>query len=154
MAGYGDLIIYEPHDSLYWRPKPNQHCSTKVGRRPITVNSQGTRGPDFSPARDDDVFRVLCVGDSRTFGWGLSDEESYPAVLERSLREFAGQSQRVEVINAGVNGWSWSQMLAYLRDIGLSYSPNVIVVADAYAGAARVVPTARVPHRKEEIKKA
>ncbi|MEJ2722275.1 MAG: GDSL-type esterase/lipase family protein [bacterium] len=133
LAGYGDLIIYKPDDTLYWRPKPNQTCHTKVGRHPVTVNSHGTRGEEFSTVKPPGDFRILCVGDSRTFGWGLADGDTYPAILQDSLRALAGDMPRVEVINAGVNGWSWSQVFAFLRDTGLSYDPDVIVVADAYS---------------------
>jgi lysophospholipase L1-like esterase len=133
IAGYGDLIIYQPDDTLYWRPKPLQSRHTKVGRHPVTINSHGTRGEEFPAEKPAGTFRVLCVGDSRTFGWGLGDRDTYPAMLQDSLRALVGKARRVEVINAGVNGWSWSQVFCYLRDIGLSYVPDVIVVADAYS---------------------
>lgn len=130
-SGYGNLIIYEPHPELYWKPKPNQNCYTKIGHKPIHVNSKGTRGEDFKESKPNNVFRVLCIGDSKTFGWGLSEDAIYCRLLQNSLQEEIGVSRKVEVINAGVNAWSYSQIFVYLRDIGITYDPDIVVLADA-----------------------
>jgi len=37
----------------------------------------------------------------------------------------------VEVINAGVNAWSFSQMAVYFREVGLRYQPDVVVLGEA-----------------------
>ena len=51
-------------------------------------------------AIDPDAARVLCIGDSFTYGDGASSSEhSYPAVLERLLAERIGKP--VQVTNAG-----------------------------------------------------
>ncbi len=53
---------------------------------------RGLRGRGFqTPAPG---FRIVCIGDSITFGWGVEDDATYPANLAR----FVG----VEVINAGM----------------------------------------------------
>jgi lysophospholipase L1-like esterase len=106
---YGNLEIYEPDPKLYWKLKPNQDCFTKINRKPVHVNSHGTRGPDFQTDKPVGTIRILSLGDSRTFGWGLADEETYSRQLERLLQERAGSGKRIEVINAGVNAWSYLQ---------------------------------------------
>lgn len=142
-AGYGNLEIYEPHPQLYWRLKPNQDCFTKVDRQPVHINSQGTRGPEFSIEKPPGTFRILSLGDSRTFGWGVADEGTYSRKLEQLLKDFQrengqapifntpGRIERVEVINAGVNAWSYSQMAVYFREFGLRYQPDVVVLGEA-----------------------
>ena len=131
LAGYGNVEIYEPDPVLYWRLKPNQDCFTKVDRKPVHINSLGTRGPEFLPAKPANTLRLLSFGDSRTFGWGLSEPETYSAVLERRLQEYVGDRQRIEVINVGVNAWSFAQMRAYLRDHGVRYQPDGVILAEA-----------------------
>ena len=89
-AGYGNLEIYEPDPKLYWKLKPNQDCFTKVDHRPVHINALGTRGPEFQMEKPAGTFRILSLGDSRTFGWGLADEETYSRRLEHLLKEFQG----------------------------------------------------------------
>lgn len=84
-AGYGNLEIYEPHPKLYWRLKPNQDCFTKVDRKPVHINAHGTRGPEFQIEKPPGTFRILSLGDSRTFGWGVADEDTYSRRLEQLL---------------------------------------------------------------------
>ncbi|MFN3408743.1 MAG: SGNH/GDSL hydrolase family protein [Limisphaerales bacterium] len=131
IAGYGNLEIYAPDEKLFWRLKPNQQCFTKVNRKPVRVNSHGTRGPEFPVEKPPGTIRILSLGDSRTFGWGLSEAETYSGRLQAVLQERLGNSARVEVINAGVNAWSYPQMLVYFRERGLAFSPDVVVLADA-----------------------
>jgi lysophospholipase L1-like esterase len=131
LCGYGNLEIYEPHPGVYWRLKPNQDCYTKVNHQKVHINSLGTRGPEFEPAKPAGTFRILSLGDSRTFGWGLSETETYSAQLQELLRSRPGNSNRIEVINAGVNGWSFPQMLVYFRDIGRQYQPDLVILGEA-----------------------
>jgi lysophospholipase L1-like esterase len=131
LNGYGNLEIYEPDPQLYWKLKPNQNCYTKVDHKPVHINSLGTRGPEFQAGKPAGTFRVLSLGDSRTFGWGLSESETYSRRLEQLLQEKFGASRTVEVINAGVNAWSYPQMTVYFREIAARYEPDVVILADA-----------------------
>ena len=132
-CGYGNLEIYEPDPVLYWKLKANQDCYTKVGHKPVHINSHGTRGPEFPTTKPPNSVRVLCLGDSRTFGWGLSGPETYSAVLGGLLQQHFGAARKIEVINAGVNAWSYAQMRAYFRDRGLSQEPDFVVLGGANA---------------------
>lgn len=131
LKGYGNLEIYQPDAALYWKLKPNQDCYTKVDHKPVHINSQGTRGPEFAIAKPANTFRILSLGDSRTFGWGLAESESYSARLQHLLQERIGQRREVEVINAGVNAWSYQQMSVYFRDYGLRYHPDAVILGEA-----------------------
>src|SRR6266850_3822339 len=106
LNGYGNLEIYEPDPLLYWRLKPNQNCYTKVDHKPVHINSHGTRGPEFQSQKPTNSFRIISLGDSKTFGWGLSESETYSSLLEKWLQERVGTHYRVEVVNAGVNAYS------------------------------------------------
>lgn len=130
IAGYGNVEIYQPDPVLYWKLKPNQDCYTKIDRKPVRINSRGTRGPEFSASKPANTVRILSLGDSKTFGWGLNESDTYSAVLERLLQRQAQPNRRIEVINAGVNAYSYPQMHAYLRNIGLKYSPDVVIICN------------------------
>jgi hypothetical protein len=131
LAGYGNVEIYQPDPVLYWRLKPNQNCYTKIDRKPVRVNSLGTRGSEFQGTKPAGTLRILSLGDSKTFGWGLTEAESYSGLVEKALQEHFGASRRVEVINAGVNAWSYAQMHAYFREFGIKYQPDIVILADA-----------------------
>src|SRR5256714_10925202 len=103
LCGYGNLEIYEPDPVLYWKLKANQNCYTKVDHKPVHVNSHNTRGPEFQIAKAPNTIRILSLGDSKTFGWGLTEAESYSGLIEKQLQEFVGDKKKIEVINAGVN---------------------------------------------------
>ncbi|HOW28723.1 MAG TPA: SGNH/GDSL hydrolase family protein [Elusimicrobiota bacterium] len=96
----------------------------------FTVNSLGLRGAEISKAKPAGTYRVLCLGDSCTFGsgGGIGDEETYPGLLGPRLRKiWPGRS--AEVINAGVPGYSSYQTLLMLRNKRLEeYRPDVLVV--------------------------
>ena len=131
IAGYGNLEIYEPDAKLYWKLEPNQDCFTKIGHEPVHINSHGTRGPEFATQKPPDTLRILSLGDSRTFGWGLSGEETYSCRLQQLLQQKFGGARKVEVINAGVNAWSYPQMFVYFRDYGLAFKPDVVILGEA-----------------------
>lgn len=131
LLGYGNLEIYEPDRKLYWRLKPSQDCYTKVGHRPVQINAHGTRGPEFRADKPAGAWRILSLGDSRTFGWGLNDAETYSRRLEQLLQQRIGTGKTVEVINAGVNAWSYPQMQVYFREEGLRFRPDFVILAEA-----------------------
>src|SRR6266404_4190437 len=111
LMGYGNLEVYLSDAKLFWRLKPNQDCYTKIGHKAVHINSNGTRGPEFTVEKPPGTIRILSLGDSRTFGWGLTDEETYSRRLRNLLQNYAGDGRTVEVINAGVNAWSYPQIL-------------------------------------------
>jgi lysophospholipase L1-like esterase len=87
----------------------------------LRVNAAGYKGPELgaSPAH----ARILALGDSTTFG-SLIDSHSYPRVMEQALRR-SGTS--VEVVNAGVEGYAPSDVLARMDELrGLT--PDVTLV--------------------------
>jgi len=131
LMGYGNIEIYEPDPIVYWRLKPNQNCYTKVDHKPVHINSQGTRGAEFQVPKPPRTLRIVSLGDSRTFGWGLSEGETYSGVLEKQLQQFYGTGKRVEVINSGVNAWGFPQMTAYFREYALKFQPDYVIVGDA-----------------------
>src|SRR6266511_3843525 len=87
LCGYGNLEIYEPDPVLYWKLKPRQNCYTKIDHKPVHINSHGTRGAEFQAAKPPNTIRILSLGDSRTFGWGLSESETYSGLLEQLLQQ-------------------------------------------------------------------
>ena len=108
-------------------------CVGTLGRTTFRTNSLGLRG---SQVREDGSIRILTLGDSCTWGWGVREEQSYPAVLQRLLDERRGPS-RYQVINAGLPGSTSYQGVLYLRERGLSLDPALVIASYGFNDASR-----------------
>ncbi len=116
---------YEPSDLLGWQLVKNFE-----GIGPLNVliktNSHALRDVERSWKKKEDTIRILGLGDSFTFGWGVPLEDSFLKVLETTLQSATGKE--VDVINAGVPGWGLNHYYIYLKHRGARYSPDVIVL--------------------------
>ncbi len=105
---------------------------SSVGRlREFTVdtNSRGFRGPEFPPEPADGTFRIVCMGDSITFGWGLKEEEAYCRVMEAELNATRPDgAPRIEVVNAGVPGYDLATILKYLEKDIVGLKPDLVTI--------------------------
>lgn len=99
-------------------------------------NALGYRGPETTVDKPDGVFRIVAMGGSTTYSTGTDVEHSYPAQLERILREDYGYTQ-VEVINAGFLGYSSWETLVNLAFRVLELEPDIILL---YAAVNDVLP--------------
>jgi lysophospholipase L1-like esterase len=88
----------------------------------IRINSLGFRGPEISRERVDRVARIATVGDSTTFG-RREEECAYPYLLQDLLRP-----RRVEVINAGVEGYRSDRALVHLQRDVVPLHPDLVTV--------------------------
>jgi lysophospholipase L1-like esterase len=122
---------------LLWRNRPLAQATRAVSPAPFRrnpvwtarINSDGFRGPERTHDREDgEPYRILCLGDSVTYGFNVGQDATYPARLERMLSK-KHPGRRFEVINAGVPGWSWVQGAAFLLRDGLALRPDLIVAA-------------------------
>lgn len=100
------------------------------GREPtyrVRTNERGFRTASFGAKKRDGVFRIVCLGDSSTFGLNVEQEDAYPQVLGRLLEErFPG---RFEVLNLGVPGYSSRQGLELLRREVVALEPDLVTFA-------------------------
>ena len=90
------------------------------------VSSQGLRNPEVVIPKPKNRKRILVLGDSVTFGTSVSREEAYPAQLEEILS--AAAEEPIEVINAGVSGYSPFNQLQYYKTRGRQFEPDIVVV--------------------------
>ena len=93
--------------------------------RVIRVNKLGHRGPERTLEKSPGVYRILALGGSNTFGAAVSNGESWPGALERSL--IAQTGRQVEVWNLGVNGYVTTQKLTQARDALRRFAPDLLL---------------------------
>ncbi len=159
-----DLRILEPDAGLLWRSRPNlrrkyidvfspvrneeervlllrrflPRLPADLSDNPtweISLNSDGFRDVEFrekGPARS---FRILCLGDSWTFGANVGQDQAYPARLAALLQgEFPEAG--FEVLNLGVLGYSSFQGLELLKQRIDALAPDLVVIAYAMNDSA------------------
>ena len=142
-AGWPRITEAFEHNEPYWVSDPDlkskafPHKEERTSFQ-VSTNADGLRVPLRSRIKSEGTtLRIMALGCSTTFGWGVDDQESYPAQLQTLLTD-AGY-EHVEVINGGQPGytsfqgrWLWQESLKH-------YDPDVVllgyVVQDARKAA-------------------
>ncbi len=130
---FNEFVSSDPE--LLWRLKPGRYDAKELlakapggerlseAARPgdaLVISPPGLRGEDPGPKGS--RWRILCLGDSVTFGY----LRPYPEALERLLAAKKGAAG-VQVINAGVPGYSLAQGALWFSKYGPSFEPDVVV---------------------------
>lgn len=95
-----------------------RYCTDESGMR----TDCGEKGPLL--IKSDDTFRVLALGPSFVFGWGVNYDESYMHRIAKGLRI---PGKRVELINLGTPSQPLPYQLKWLKAVGHRYQPDLIV---------------------------
>ncbi len=88
------------------------------------LNSFGFSGPEIPLKKPEDTLRIVVLGDSVSYGSGVDDKDTFPRILEGLLRT----QKKIEVINAGVRGYTTYNEARYFRDRLLEFSPDLVIL--------------------------
>lgn len=107
---------------LGWAHTPNQrarfnHPDFSVE---VVINSQGMRDTEYSVKRTT-KRRMLVLGDSFAWGFGVEHHERFSELLEGSHADW-------EIINASVSGYGTDQEFLLLRERGLFLQPDAVLL--------------------------
>ncbi len=113
---------YDP--LLGWSGRPGAHIPNYYGPAiGVRINAQGLRADrDFSQELLPDRQRIICLGDSFTFGHGVRADEAWPARLQEMA---PGQ----EAVNMGQEGYGLDQMLLWYRRDGGRLRHQLVILA-------------------------
>ncbi|MCI0586222.1 MAG: hypothetical protein L0323_05220 [Planctomycetes bacterium] len=135
-----ELVEMAPGSPRIFRHRPDREL--RFRRWSIRTNRDGLRGPDREKPKPPGVKRVLFVGDSVAFGWGVKEEDTFVALLETAL----APRGRFECVNLGHLFHDTTQEAAAFEEVELSYEPDLVVLVfvdndlvptqDYFAGAA------------------
>ena len=91
------------------------------------INHQGMRSDrDFAYEKPPGGKRIVSLGDSFTMGFEVDVDQCFSSVLESELRQ---SGLNVEVLNAGVSGFSNAEELLYLERELIKYAPDTVLVS-------------------------
>ena len=113
------------------------HIPAKHREHPelYNINSEGFRGPEFSKDKADNTYRIIAVGGSTTFGSGVTDENTWPRILEKKLQNLS-ESKNIEVINAGIGAITSFNESKLIKEKLIHYKPDLIIVYDGFNDTA------------------
>ncbi|MFH1063306.1 MAG: SGNH/GDSL hydrolase family protein [Candidatus Omnitrophota bacterium] len=113
-------------NELLWRQKSN--LNTMFQGKHVITNSLGLRNDEIMQHEKENMYRLICLGGSSTFGWGVDREKTYPLHLENLINKCFDQ-KIAEVINAGQIGYTSYQGKKFFKKYLLEYSPDIITVS-------------------------
>ncbi len=114
------------HENTHYgyKMKPNQK-GTYTWDKPVETNSFGFRDTEWAVPKSKGKIRIMCIGDSFTFGNAVRIEDTYPKILEKRLRAV---NPNVEVISTAAAGWTTYHELHFLKNEGLNYEPDIVIL--------------------------
>lgn len=130
--GYGALpsVWFDPEIGTRFHPNQSRdiYAAGNVYMHPAKINGLGLRGHEPLAEADGDAgLRVVCLGDSFTFGWGVEDNETFPVLVEQNLD--AAIDQPVDVLNCGAPGYNTYQEHQLYKKLMAPLKPDFVVVA-------------------------
>lgn len=109
--------LNEYSESYGWAPRPGGRALERGLE--TSLNARGQRGPEV-PLQHGSRPRLVLLGDSTAFGYGVPFEQTYASRLDEG---------GLEVVNLGVLGYGPDQALLKLEREGLAFAPDVVVMS-------------------------
>jgi hypothetical protein len=121
------LPMCRPDPLTIWRYRPDVRLTYRAPEfeMQIRTNDVGLREGPIAPAAEG-VTTVLFIGDSFTFGWGVTEEQRYSEVLARLVAE-KRPGTRLRIINAGHWMYASDQQLVLMKEMIERFRPAVVV---------------------------
>lgn len=95
----------------------------------IRINSAGFRDDEFPRDLKGPARRIVVLGDSVAWGWGVPMDRAFPQRLEQILADRAGGSGASTVVfNLSVDGYSTDQEIRLLETRGMALHPDLVVL--------------------------
>jgi hypothetical protein len=107
---------------------PSGYAPLRTGRRERQpINAAGYRDLERVQPKPAGVRRLLCLGDSFTWGVGILFDDAWPQRVERTLSRTRGE--RWEAVNLAEPGMNAVEQVSRLESEGMGYGPDVVVLA-------------------------
>lgn len=85
------------------------------------INAHGFRGPAYPVERTAGTYRILVLGDSTAFGWGVGWERTFAGILDHELAD-------TEVVNLALSGFGLDQSYLRFRENGRRWRPDLVII--------------------------
>jgi lysophospholipase L1-like esterase len=140
----GNIIRVSPNPRIIYELIPN--LDVVFLQVPLVTNADGFRGPAVPAAHGSRTVRIVGLGDSVMFGWGVRDEDGYLARLAAALDQDLPEVSW-ETVNTAVPGYNTVMEIETLREKGLRYGPDLVILN--FVGNDLGLPNFIVPEADE-----
>src|SRR5215203_3299345 len=123
----GVRLIRHPLYGFYHPPNQEFWIRSDEFITHFRSNAAGERGRSIATEKAPGTFRILVLGDSFVEATQVSEQDRFVNRLE-TLFNTGGDSTRYEVIDGSCGGWGTGQELLYLREQGLAYQPDLVLL--------------------------
>lgn len=128
------LALFVPDERFVYWNKPHLSFTHRTNefQSEVVTNGQGFRvapgGSDYSQIKAPDTRRIVLLGPSFAFGWGVNYEQTFAARLQELLNEHAPSgAPRTEIIDAGVPSMGPALNLDWYRTVGKDFGPDLVI---------------------------
>jgi len=122
----GECLVVDPNPSIAYRFGPGVHG--RLNGFPITTNALGFRDSEVRPRQSRNEIRVVGLGDSTMFGWGVLLQQRYMDRVQADLGTVFGPEWTVEVQVVAVPGWTAVQEVAAFHEHLEQLDPDAVVI--------------------------
>jgi hypothetical protein len=121
----GDIVQPSANPRIVYELRANLQGAFQS--QPLTTNSHGLRDAEYDYGKPAGVVRIVALGDSSLFGWGVRVDDVTTEVLENMLKTTTGVP-RTEVINFSVPGYNTAIQAEVFSERALRYDPDIVLV--------------------------
>lgn len=122
------LLVGEAAARLLGGERSSGYAPLRTGRRDRQpINALGYRDLERVQPKPAGVRRLVCLGDSFTWGVGILWDDAWPQRVERALSRERGE--RWEAVNLAEPGMNAVEQVSRLESEGFGYGPDVVVLA-------------------------
>ncbi|MBF0355139.1 MAG: SGNH/GDSL hydrolase family protein [Alphaproteobacteria bacterium] len=130
------MLLKQPSSNPRIGHEHKPHSRAFLMGADVQINSIGLRDIERPAAKPQGVKRILMLGDSLTFGWGVEMADT-PSRLLAQL--FSAHGSDVDVINSGVGNYNTDMEVSYFFQEGVKLDPDLVVL-NYYINDAETTP--------------
>ena len=110
-----------------WSSGSARRSTLSFGGAPVRTNLDGHPDKQYPAVPSANTVRILGIGDSVMFGWGVAPERNYLSILERRLEADFPQ-HNWEVLNAAVPGYNTVMEVELLTQVAPDFQPDLVLL--------------------------
>lgn len=124
-ADISNIICPSRYPGIIYEFRPNIKANFMDVQ--VETNSRGWRGKLYPDEKDKNTVRIVMIGDSHMFGWGVIEDKRYSNVLENMLNA-SFPERKWEIINTAVPGYNTYMEVETLKRKAIIYCPDIVIM--------------------------